>query len=45
MAEASDHVRALLLQQQRKKECLNSAVLAGLQSASISLAVSGGLSW
>jgi len=40
-----DHVRALHLIQQRKRECLNMAVLDGLTSASISLAVAGGLSW
>lgn len=40
-----DHVRTLQLVQQRKQECLNSAVLDGLTSAGISLAVAGGLSW
>lgn len=45
MSADADHVRALLLQQQRKRECLNMAVVSGLQSASISLAVSGGLTY
>jgi hypothetical protein len=40
-----DHVRTMHLVQQRKRECLNAAVLDGLTSASISLAVAGGLSW
>lgn len=40
-----DHVRALQLVQQRKRECLNYAVLDGLTSAGISLAVAAGLSW
>jgi hypothetical protein len=40
-----DHVRTLHLVQQRKRDCLNSAVLDGLTSAGISLAVAGGLSW
>lgn len=45
MEDASDHVRALVLQQQRKRECLNNAVMAGAQSAVISLVVAGGLSY
>jgi hypothetical protein len=45
MADAEDYVRAMLLQQQRKRECLNTAVLSGFQSAGISLAVAGGLSY
>lgn len=40
-----DSVRALQLIQQRNRNCLNSAVLDGLTSAGISLAVAGGLSW
>jgi hypothetical protein len=45
MSADLDHVRALHLMQQRKRECLNYAVLDGFISASISLAVAGGLSW
>lgn len=45
MSAELDHVRALQLMQQRKRECLNSAVLDGCVSASISLAVAGGLSY
>ena len=38
-------MRGLQLLQQRKRECLNSAVLDGCVSAGISLAVAGGLSY
>jgi hypothetical protein len=45
MADGLDHVRTLQLVQQKKRECLNMAILDGLTSSAISLAVAGGLSW
>lgn len=37
--------QSLQLVRQRKRECLNSAVLDGLLSAGVSLGVAGALSW
>jgi hypothetical protein len=45
MADGLDQMRTLQLVQQKKRECLNMAMLDGLTSAGISLAVAGGLSW